>query len=56
MASRPMATPALAAGDPGAGARLARSIRVEAAVALLVLWAVAELTAVSPPAPPHIVG
>lgn len=49
-------TPALAAGDPGAGARLARSIRVEAAVALLVLWAVAELTAVSPPAPPHIVG
>ena len=49
-------TPALAAGAPGAGARLARSIRVEAAVALLVLWAVAELTSVSPPAAPHAMG
>ena len=46
----------LAAGDPGAGARLARSIRAEAAVALLVLWAVAELTSVSPPAAPHAMG
>ena len=49
-------TPALAAGAPGAGARPARSIRVEAAVALLVLWAVAELTSVSPPAAPHAMG
>ena len=49
-------TQALAAGDPRAGARLAGSIRVEAAVALLVLWAVAELTSISPPAPSHVMG
>ena len=49
-------TPALAAGVPGAGRRLARSIRVEVALALLVLWTVAELTAVSAPALAHAMG
>lgn len=49
-------TPALAADSPGAGGHLARSIRVEAAIALLVLWAVAELTAVSAPGLAHVMG
>lgn len=41
-------TPALASGAPGAGLRLSRSIRAEAAVMALVLWAASELTATSP--------
>jgi copper resistance protein D len=41
-------TPALAAGVPGAGRRLARSIASEAAVALLVLYAAAEMVSTSP--------
>lgn len=41
-------TPALAARAPGAGARLARSVAVEAVVALLVLWAAAEMVSTSP--------
>ena len=49
-------TPALATGAPGAGRRLARSIQVEAALAFLVLWTVAELTAVSAPALAHAMG
>ncbi|WP_149536726.1 CopD family protein [Siccirubricoccus phaeus] len=43
-------TPALAARAPGAGARLARSVEVEAIVALLVLWAAAEMVSDSPTA------
>lgn len=46
-------TPALAAGLPGAGARLARSIAVEAVVALLVLYAAAEMVSASPPGLTH---
>lgn len=46
-------TPALAAGIPGAGARLARSIAVEAVVALLVLYAAAEMVSASPPGLTH---
>jgi putative copper export protein len=42
-------TPALAEGVPGAGARLARSIRIEMIVAVLVFWAAAELVSVHPP-------
>lgn len=42
-------TPALSDGLPGAGARLARSIRIEMLVALAVLWAAAELVSVHPP-------
>lgn len=49
-------TPALASGSPGAGGRLSRSIQVEAVIALLVLWAVAELTSVSAPALAHVMG
>ncbi|TDH62101.1 copper resistance protein [Dankookia rubra] len=41
-------TPALAARAPGAGARLARSVAAEAVVALLVLWAAAEMVSTSP--------
>ena len=41
-------TPDLAAGVPGAGPRLSRSIIAETAVMALVLWAVSELTATSP--------
>jgi putative copper export protein len=41
-------TPALNAGAPGSGERFARSIWIEAAVALAVFLAVAELVAVSP--------
>ena len=41
-------TPALAAGRPGAGRRLARSIALEAVVALLVLYAAAELVSTPP--------
>lgn len=44
--------PALAAGDPGAGAQLARSIRWQAALALLVLGLVAGITAGHFGAPP----
>lgn len=42
-------TPALAAGAPGAGRRLARSIATEAAVAALVLCATARLVSTPPP-------
>lgn len=41
-------TPDLAAGRPGAGRRLARSIGWEAAAMVLVFWAASELTATSP--------
>ncbi|MBR0667055.1 copper resistance protein [Roseomonas hellenica] len=41
-------TPALAARLPGAGARLARSIAAEAVVAVLVLYAAAEMVSTSP--------
>ncbi len=41
-------TPALAAGAPGAGQRLARSVMAEAVVALLVLYAAAEMVSTSP--------
>ena len=41
-------TPALAAGAPGAGRRLARSIAFEAVVALLVFYAAAEMVSTSP--------
>ena len=41
-------TPDLAAGRPGAGRRLARSIALEAVVALLVLYAAAELVSTPP--------
>ena len=41
-------TPALAAGAPGAGSRLSRSVTAEAVVALLVLYAVAEMVSTSP--------
>lgn len=49
-------TPAMAAGIPGAGARLARSIAVEAIIAILVLHAAAEMVSTSPESmaqPPH---
>ncbi|WP_240757062.1 MULTISPECIES: copper resistance D family protein [Roseicella] len=41
-------TPALAANIPGAGRRLARSIAMEALVAMLVLYAAAEMVSTSP--------
>jgi putative copper export protein len=41
-------TPALAAGTPGAGHRLSRSVMAEAVVALLVLYAAAEMVSTSP--------
>ncbi|MDN3564109.1 CopD family protein [Paeniroseomonas aquatica] len=41
-------TPALAARSRGAGARLAASVTAEAVVALLVLWAAAEMVSTSP--------
>jgi putative copper export protein len=41
-------TPALAAGTPGSGARLAASIGWEIVVMVLVFWAVAEMTSTSP--------
>ena len=40
--------PALAAGVPGAGARLARSIHIEFVIALLVFYAAAEMVSVHP--------
>jgi putative copper export protein len=40
--------PAAARGEPRAGARLARSIRLEAGVALLVFWAAAEMVSIHP--------
>ena len=46
-------TPALAARAPGAGARLARSVALEAVVALLVLYAAAEMVSTSPPGLAH---
>lgn len=49
-------TPALAAGAPGAGRRLARSVAAEAAVALLVLYAAAEMVSTSPEDLTHRVG
>jgi putative copper export protein len=42
-------TPALERGTPGVDRRLARSIRLEMLVALLVFWAAAELVSVHPP-------
>ena len=41
-------TPAPAAGAPGAGRRLSRSVMAEAAVALLVPYATAEMVSTSP--------
>lgn len=41
-------TPALVAGGEGAQARLARSIRIEILIALLVFWAAAEMVSVHP--------
>lgn len=41
-------TPALAAGAPGSGTRLATSIGWEIVVMVLVFWAVAEMTSISP--------
>lgn len=41
-------TPALLRGEAGAGERLARSIRIEAILALLVFWAAAEMVSVHP--------
>jgi copper resistance protein D len=49
-------TPALAASAPGAGRRLARSIAAEAVVALLVLYAAAELVSTSPESLAHRAG
>lgn len=46
-------TPSLADRVPGAGARLARSVAVEGVVALLVLWAAAEMVSTSPPGLTH---
>ncbi len=40
--------PAAARGERGAGERLARSIRLEAGVALLVFWAAAEMVSIHP--------
>jgi putative copper export protein len=40
--------PAAARGEAGAGRRLARSIRLEAMVALLVFWAAAEMVSIHP--------
>lgn len=40
--------PAAARGEAGAGERLARSIRLEAVVALLVFWAAAEMVSIHP--------
>ncbi|WP_291296468.1 copper resistance D family protein [Elioraea sp.] len=40
--------PAAARREAGAGERLARSIRLEAAVALLVFWAAAEMVSIHP--------
>jgi putative copper export protein len=40
--------PAAARGETGAGPRLARSIRLEAVVALLVFWAAAEMVSIHP--------
>ena len=48
--------PALAAGAPGAGRRLSRSIAAEAVVALLVLYAAAEIASTSPEDPIRRVG
>jgi len=41
-------TPALTAGVPGAGERLARSVTAEAVIILLVLYAAAEMVSTSP--------
>ena len=49
-------TPALAASAPGAGNRLARSIAAETVVALLVLYAAAELVSTSPESLMHSMG
>jgi len=49
-------TLALAAGAPGAGRRLSRSVMAEAGVALLVLYAVAEMVSTSPEDLTHRVG
>ena len=40
--------PALARGEPGAGRRLAASIRIEALVAVTVFWAAAEMVSIQP--------
>ena len=49
-------TPALAAGAPGAGRRLARSVAAEAVVALVVLFAAAEMVSTSPEGLSHRMG
>lgn len=49
-------TPALAAGAHGAGRRLSRSVMAEAVVALLVLYAAAEMVSTSPEDLTHRVG
>ena len=49
-------TPALAGGDAEAQARLARSIRLETLVALLVFWAAAEMVSVHPADYGHRIG
>ena len=46
-------TPALAARTPGAGAKLARSVAVEALVVILVLYAAAEMVSTSPESVVH---
>ena len=43
-------------GAPGAGRRLSRSVMAEAAVALLVLYAAAEMVSTSPEDLTHRVG
>jgi len=48
--------PAAARRGPGAAARLARSIRLEAALALLVFWAAAEMVSIHPLDAGHRVG
>jgi len=46
-------TPAMTASVPGAGARLAHSVAVEAVVAVLVLYAAAEMVSTSPEGVAH---
>nr|WP_264185722.1 CopD family protein [Roseicella aerolata] len=47
-------TPALASRAPEGGVRLARSVTAEAVVALLVLWAAAEMVSTSPGGMPGV--
>ena len=48
LANRLRHTPALASGQPGAGARLASSIRLEIVLVLLAFYAAAEMVSVHP--------